>query len=164
MSAPEDFLCDFLLKRNRFHKIDEKWKPTTAAMKRFLRNCRGMTPSMMNCVAWVGGLAHPKYSSSPRFYLNGQQVSLRKMIYVWFVGPLENGDEPGDPSQWITTCHKRLCVNPSHLKLRRDLRIRASIRKKKKRKKRRRRLALSSLLPKQQKNRVKTKKILCKMV
>lgn len=132
MLSPEDLLCDFLLKKNRFHVIHKDWKPSAVAVKRFLYNCRGLTPSMTSCVAWTGNVAHPKYASSPRFFLNGRQVSLRKMMYLWFVGPLKQG--AGSPSQWVTTCHKHLCVNPLHLKLRCNLKIR-----KKKRRRRRKR-------------------------
>ena len=142
---PKEFLCDLLLKRNRFHEIDQKWKPTETAMKRFLYNCRGLTPSMMNCVVWTGNVAHRKYASSPRFYLNGRHVSIRKMMYVWFVGPLKS--DSGSPSQWVTTCHKHLCVNPLHLKLRSDLKIR------KKRKRRRRRRQPRKIIS------IKTKKL-----
>ena len=139
---PEDFLCDFLLKKNRFHVVDKKWKPTATAIKRFLQNCRGLTPEMTNCVIWMGNRAHLKYASSPRFYLNGRHVSIQNMVYVWFVNSLEaaggGSKSIGSPStQWVTTtCQKRLCVNPLHLKFRRDLKVSAPIRKKRKKRRR----------------------------
>lgn len=146
---PEDFLCDFLLKKNRFHVVDKKWKPTATAINRFLQNCRGLTPEMTSCVIWMGSQAHLKYASSPRFYLNGRHVSIQNMVYVWFVGSLETGSSKpigSASSQWITTtCQKRLCVNPLHLKFRRDLKVSASIRKKRKKRRRRSRKKKQSL-------------------
>lgn len=146
---PEDFLCDFLLKKNRFHVVDKKWKPTATAIKRFLQNCRGLTPEMTSCVIWMGTRARLNYASSPRFYLNGRHVSIQNMVYVWFVGSLETGSSKSigsASSQWITTtCQKRLCVNPLHLKFRRDLKVSASIRKKRKKRKRRSRRKKQSL-------------------
>lgn len=109
-------LHGLLREKNRFHELEEVWKPTTLAMRRFLNNCRGLTPGLTGCVVWRGSVAHADSSSSPKFYLNGRQVSLRRMMYVWFVGPL--GEKKGTPSEWITTCHKRRCINPLHLRKR----------------------------------------------
>ena len=115
-SRPEMLLHGLLREKNRFHELESRWKPTILAMRRFLNNCRGLTPGLTGCVVWIGSVAHADSSSSPKFYLNGRQVSLRRMIYIWFVGPL--GEKKGTPSEWVTTCHKRLCVNPLHLRKR----------------------------------------------
>lgn len=130
-SHPEMLLPGLLRTRNRFYELEERWRPTATAMQRFLDNCRGLTPGLTGCVVWMGPVAHTDSSSSPKFYLNGRQVSLRRMMYMWFVGSLE--EEKGRPSEWITTCHKRLCINPLHLRKR----IKDPTKKRKRRRRRR---------------------------
>lgn len=155
MISAERPLYGVLRKKNRFGDLDTRWKPTTAAVvTRLLRDCRGLTPGLTGCLVWSGSVAHTKYKSSPRFYLNGRHVSLRKMMYIWFVGPLAN--QRGKPDEWVTTCRKHLCINPLHLRLRYDLKQNHPNRYFSTRRKRKRRTTTTKKIRKHKNSRVIT--------
>lgn len=117
--CPEKFLPSPLRQIHRFDELDARWKPDSKAVRRLRNNCRGITPELKKCVMWRGAIAHGLCISGPKFYLNRHQVSLRRMMHLWFVGPLDSAK--GKPTEWTTICGKNLCINPIHLKRREEL-------------------------------------------